>query len=230
MIAETSLDNIKVLDTASNATMSGTSKGLENGVLDGSENMKFVGKIRWFRILFVARSRYYWEFRWIFSALCIGHKWIWRWHFLFASSFGSPVRFQPDPSDTSNCPLLTGYVWCMRSLPRKIWKKKVSQPVKIAKLVIFFREMAGCIPWASRCTYRGANNTNSAMGRQWNGWGMLEWRWFFLGDQFQLFRKKKKNLLWMCAWRSTKKIRSFEPRRSTIFMGFLGRFWCSGSV
>lgn len=46
MIAETSLDNIKVLDTASNATMSGTSKGLENGVLEGSENTKFVGKIR----------------------------------------------------------------------------------------------------------------------------------------------------------------------------------------
>ena len=63
MIAETSLDNIKVLDTASNATMSGTSKGLENGVLEGSENTKFVGKIRWFRILFVARIRYYWEFR-----------------------------------------------------------------------------------------------------------------------------------------------------------------------
>lgn len=102
----------------------GQAKGLENGVLEGSENTKFVGKIRWFRILFVARIRYYWEFRWIFSALCIGHKWIWRWHFLFASSFGSPVRFQPDPSDTSNCPLLTGYVWCMRSLPRKIWKKK----------------------------------------------------------------------------------------------------------
>ena len=170
----------------------GQAKGLENGVLKESENTKFVGKIGWFRILFVARIRYYWEFRRAFLHFVLDTNEYGGGTFplrvLLEAQFGNQIH-------RINCPLPPGYVWCMRSLPRK-FEKKVSQwnkknPVKIAKLVIFFHEMAGCIPWASRCTYRGAKNTNSVMGRQlWNGWVCWSGGIFF-GDQFYSSEKEQ---------------------------------------
>ncbi len=59
------------------------------------------------------------------------------------------------------------------------------------------------------------------MGRQlWNGW-YVGVEVIFFRDQIYSSEKKKQNMLYMCAYKPTKKTTSFEPwREPTTFIGF----------
>lgn len=231
MIAETSLDNIKVLDTASNATMSGTSKGLENGVLEGSENTKFVGKIRWFWILFVARIRYCWGFPKSFLHFVLDRNEYGGGTDLLCEFFWKPSSVPTRSIGYFKLSTSYGYVWCMRSLPRKFEKKKVSQRTKK-------------IPWRLQSWWSSSTKWQVvSLGRRVvrtvvqttriPRWGDSEMDGVCWSGDDVFWRSistlpKKKNMLWMCAWRSTKKIRSFEPRTLQDFHGFFGAFGVRG--
>lgn len=209
----------------------GQAKGLKNGVLEGSENTKFVGKIRWFWILFVARIRYCWGFPKSFLHFVLDRNEYGGGTDLLCEFFWKPSSVPTRSIGYFKLSTSYGYVWCMRSLPRKFEKKKYlseqkksREDCKAGDLLprngrLYPLGVALYVPWCKQHEFRDGETV------KWMGYVGVEM--MFFGDQFLLFRKKK-NMLWMCAWRSTKKIRSFEPRTLQDFHGFFGAFGVRG--